>query len=121
MGAGFHGGFVHTKGKEQEYEKQSLPQNEAQLKHIFSGKTGHLRDTPANRKLITDLANNRKKFVGIDKYGNSWNVEVNRQGKQNWVRYRNGIINEGGQNEKAREWDNGTGFNKNPFKGGKDK
>lgn len=117
MGAGYHGGFGGTDGaKEQTRGEQSLPKNRAQLRHIFSGKDGHLSDTPANRKLLTDLANDHSKFVGTDKYGNSWNVETTSDGLQNWVRYQNGTINEGGQNTTPRPWNNETGLNNNPVK-----
>lgn len=120
MGAGFHGGFGNTEGSKREEKRgnntQSLPENDAQIKHIFSGKEGHLEDTPSNRKLLTDLANDKDKFIGIDKYGNFWNAEIKSDGKQNWVRYQNGTINEGGQNQVPRQWDNETGYNNNPFK-----
>lgn len=94
----------------------SLPKNNAQIKHIFSDKDGHLSDTPSNRKLLVDLANDKSKFIGTDKYGNSWNAEITNDGKQNWVRYQNGKINEGGQNKVPRQWDSETGYNNNPFK-----
>lgn len=117
MGTGFHGGFGSTKGaKDQNISKQSLPKNDAQLKHIFSGKEGHLNDTPANRRLLTNLANDRSKFIGKDKYGNAWNAETNSDGSQNWVRYQNGVVNEGGQNKTPRPWNNDTGLNNNPIK-----
>ena len=117
MGAGFHGGFGGTNGSNgNSGGKQSLPKNDAQLKHIFSGKNGHLSDTPANRKLLTDLANDHSKFIGKDKYGNSWNAETNNDGTQNWVRYQNGTINEGGQNTSPRPWNSETGLNNNPVK-----
>ena len=122
MGAGFHGGFGDTKGNnDPQGAKQSLPKNDAQLKHIFSGKDGHLSDTPANRKKLTDLANDQSKFIGTDKYGNSWNAETNSDGSQNWVRYQNGTINEGGQNATPRPWNNETGLNNNPVKRRKQK
>ena len=67
MGAGFHGKFNNTKGaKEAANTRQSLPQNNAQLKHIFSGKDGHLTDTPQNRQLLSDLANDTSKLAGKD-------------------------------------------------------
>lgn len=117
MGTGFHGGFGGTKGaQEQKGTQQFLPKNDAQIKHIFSGKEGHLTDTPANRKLLTDLANDSRKFLGKDKYGNSWNVELNSDGSQIWVRYQNGTINEGGRNTSPRPWNNETGLNNNPVK-----
>lgn len=120
MGTGYHGGFGNTEGSKiedkRERNTQSLPENNAQIKHIFSGKEGHLEDTPSNRKLLTDLANDKDKFIGVDKYGNSWNAEIKSDGTQILVRYQNGIINEGGQNQVPRQWDNETGYNNNPFK-----
>ena len=44
-----------------------------------------------------------------------WNVETNNDGSQNWVRYQNGTINEGGQNATPRVWNNETGLNHNPI------
>ncbi len=120
MGGGFHGGFGKTQGaKEQDNQakqRQHLPKDESQLKHIFTDKPGHLKDTPENRKLLVNLANNKKCYVGKDKYGNSWNIETTTSGAQNWVRYQNGTINEGGQNQAPRKWDNETGLNNNPVK-----
>lgn len=122
MGAGFHGGFGNTEGaKRQKNRAKVLPENGAQIKHTFSGKEGHFDDTPYNRKLLIDLANDKNKFIGTDKYGNSWNAEINTNGTQNWVRYRNDIINECGQNRIPRNWDNETGYNRNPFKRRKSK
>ena len=120
MGAGFHGGFGKTQGSKKEdnqaNQKQHLPKDESQLKHIFKDKPGHLKDTPENRKLLVNLANKKSKYVGKDKYGNSWNIETTDSGAQNWVRYQNGTINEGGQNQTPRKWDNETGLNNNPVK-----
>lgn len=89
------------------------------VKTYFSGKDGHLNDTPANRHLLTDLANDPFAFVGTDKYGNSWNIRTNPDGSQTWVRYQNGTINEGGQNSFPRSWNNETGLNHNPIKRGR--
>ena len=61
MGAGYHGGFGNTQGSKREDKqanpKQHLPKDESQLKHIFTNKPGHLKDTPENRKLLVKLAN----------------------------------------------------------------
>lgn len=73
-----------------------------------------MSDTPSNRKLLRDLANDKSKYIGTDKYGNSWNVTINADGSQTWVRYQNGIINEGGRNATPRVWNKETGLNKNP-------
>ncbi len=116
MGSGYYGGFGATYGSEETEKEQQLPKNKAQLSHIFSGKDGHFVDTPTNRKILYDLANNKSKYVGQDKYGNSWNIEMDKNGKQNWVRYQNGTINEGGQNTTPRSWNGETGLNNNPVK-----
>ena len=108
MGGGAHGGFGNTGGS------VHLPKDDSQLKHIFGNRPGHLPDTPGNRKMLTDLAQDKSKFIGKDKYGNSWNVEITSDGKQNWVRYKHNVINEGGQNKTPRPWDPNTGLNKNP-------
>ena len=93
-----------------------MPKDESQLKHIFTNKSGHLTDTPENRQLLEKLANDKSKYVGKDKYGNSWNIETTNSGAQNWVRYQDGRINEGGQNLTPREWNDETGLNNNPVK-----
>lgn len=128
MGAGTHGGFGGTKGakvnnlpsltksKPKEKKKVSLPSGDSQLKHIFGKRSGHLLDTEENRKMLIDLANDKSKCVGKDKYGNSWNVEDLPDGRQNWVRYQNGIINEGGRNDSLKPWNPETGLNNNPTK-----
>ena len=96
----------------------SLPENNSQLEHIFGNRPGHVPDTAENRRMLENLANDSTKFKGRDKYGNSWNITLNDDGKQPWVRYQNGVINEGGINDKPRPWDDETGLNQNPFKRG---
>jgi filamentous hemagglutinin len=124
MGSGIHGGFGNTKGSRENKrnntnDKVSLPTNQSQLKHIFRNEKGHLKNTLANQKLIVDLANNKKHFKGKDKYGNSWNVRIDKKGRQLWVVHQNGKISEGGRNSTPREWDTLTGLNNNPFKKGR--
>ncbi len=118
MGGGFHGGFGSTKGSSGKTTTVSLPTNKSQLDHIFGDRKGHLKDTPYNRKQLVDLANDKTKFAGKDKYGNSWNIKIKRDGSQLWVRHQGGTINEGGINKTPRKWDPDTGLNNNPFKGG---
>lgn len=113
MGGGNSGLYSGTKGS-----NIKLPDSDSQLKHIFCDKEGHLRDTSYNRKLIKDLANNKNFYKGKDKYGNSWNIKIDSKGRQLWVRYMNGKINEGGRNNVPIEWDDEIGLNKNPFKKG---
>lgn len=130
MGGGIHGGFGSTKGARESFVesqkkvlskiesnayKLRLPEHDSQLKHIFRKDEGHLEDSPANRELLLNLAKDPTKFVGLDGYGNSWNAEIVDGGKQLWVRYQHGVINEGGLNSSPKPWDPVTGFNRNPF------
>ena len=90
-----------------------MPRNDSQLKHIFREDEGHLPDTPENRKLISDLANDCHYYVGKDKYGNDWHVRLNEDGTQDWVRHQNMVINEGGRNIEPKPWNPKTGLYKN--------
>lgn len=94
-------------------EKVKFPQNEAQIKHFMRIGEGHLPDTPENRKMLIELANNKKFHMGRDKYGNDWHVRNNSNGTQDWVRSQNQVINEGGRNSKQIAWDVETGLYKN--------
>lgn len=100
MGTGVHGGFGNTKGS----GRVSLPKNDSQIKHIFRKKKGHLEDTPENRKLLEDLANDDSKYLGTDARGNSWNAVILPDGSQLWVEYRNGRIIDGGKNDTPQPW-----------------
>lgn len=131
MGTGMYGNIKNTKGaikgvstkyssedskRIQKSKKVSFPNNSSQLKHIFSDKEGHLRDTKENRKILKTLANDKNSQLGKDKYGNTWNAKINKNGSQYWVRHKDGIINNGGLNSTPRNWDSETGLNNNPFK-----
>ena len=99
--------------KDASNRKVTLPQNDSQTKHIFRRDAGHLPDTKENRKMIEDLANDSKHYNGQDKWGNDWNTRTNKDGTQDWVRHRNGKINDGGKNETALPWNADTGLFKN--------
>lgn len=116
MGTGIHGGFGKGTRGARDATPVTLPKNEAQLMHIFSDRQGHLSNTPQSRKMLQDLANSKTYYIGTDKYGNSWNAKICGDGSQIWVRYRDGIINEGGRNVAPRTWNEETGFNNNPVK-----
>ncbi len=90
-----------------------MPRNDSQLKHIFRNGKGHLPDTPENRKIISDLANDVKFYTGKDKYGNDWHVRSNEDGTQDWVRHQNMVINEGGRNSSPLPWNPKTGLFRN--------
>lgn len=94
-------------------EKIKLPKNDAQLKHIFREEKGHLPDTPENRKLLLDLANQKEYHQGKDCHGNDWHVRLNEDGTQDWVRSMNQTINEGGKNISPITWDEETGLYRN--------
>ena len=97
--------------------KVRLPENDAQLKHIFRKSAGHLEDNPQNRQLLQDLANDVKHHVGKDMRGNDWHYKELDDGSQLWVSVRNGIIQEGGLNQPPRPWSERTGLNNDPFGG----
>ena len=58
-----------------------LPEKESQIKHIFRDTKGHLKDTPRNRRIIEELAQDNSHFCGTDKYGNKWNVKITKERK----------------------------------------
>ena len=109
-------GDAERKAAENKNSKVALPTDKAKINHIFRNAPGHLPDTPQNRKKLLRLAQDRSKFKGTDRYGNSWHIEETSDGKQTWVRHRDGIINEGGQNDTPRRWNSETGLNQNPVK-----
>lgn len=65
----------------------TLPANEAQIRHIFrvSPKGGHLSDTPQNRQLLVDIANDQAALLGTDKHGNIWYGRKMPDGTQVWA------------------------------------
>lgn len=92
-----------------------LPENDSQIKHIFEEREGHLPDTPENRKMLTELANDEHFHVGKDMYGNDWHTRIKVDGTQDWVRHQNQVINEGGKNSIPRQWHDRTGLNNDPW------
>lgn len=120
MGAGQSDLYKGTYGDREENipdelkGKVRLPENDAQLKHIFREEEGHLMDTPENRDILLKLANDESTHAGIDKYGNDWNIRLNEDGSQYWVRSQNQVINEGGRNTNPLPWNDETGLFRNP-------
>ncbi|AJG98882.1 hypothetical protein LF65_02296 [Clostridium beijerinckii] len=79
--------------------------------HIFREASGHLtEDTPENRKILEDVANNEENYLGSDKYGNEWYAKVNEDGTQTWVQVRGTEIRNGGVNELPIGFDINTGL-----------
>ncbi len=89
-----------------------MPKNEAQLKHIFRKKKGHLEDTTENRSLLESVANKIENYVGADKHGNEWYSQTLHDGSQVWVQVRGNTIQNGGVNNPPLKWNVGTGFSK---------
>ncbi len=93
-----------------------MPKDDSQLKHIFREDEGHLPDTPENRKLISDLANDMDYYIGKDKWGNNWHVRQNSDGTQDWVEHQSQVVSDGGRNVIPKEWDENTGLKYNPLR-----
>jgi hypothetical protein len=79
-----------------------FPKNPGQLNHIFRNAVGHIPDTPANRRLLSQVASNPANRVGVDQWGNVWYAKIQPDGSQVWVRTTNGVITDGGLNQTAR-------------------
>lgn len=75
------------------------------IKHIFRAARGHLPDTPANRRMLQDVASDPSAFVEQDRFGNKRYVRLLTDGRQVWVQVREGVIVNGGANSvpRARE------------------
>lgn len=74
--------------------------------------TNKIPDTPSNRALLENVANNPENFRGTDKYGNDWYTKTLADGGEVWVESRNGNIFDGGINETPKPWDTETGLKK---------
>lgn len=90
-----------------------LPKNDSQIKHILREDEGHLPDTPENRRLLVEWANDRSMHVGKDNRGVDWHASLNKDGTQNWVSHRDGVISDGGVNKIPRVFDQETGLKHN--------
>lgn len=93
-------------------QKNVLPKNDSQIKHIFREKSGHIPDTPDNRKLLEELANKKENYIGTDMYGNEWYSQTQSDGSQVWVTTRGGIIQNGGVNNPPKSWNADTGYSR---------
>lgn len=86
--------------------------SEARVGHIFRNAEGHLLDTPANRRLLSEVANSRSAQLGVDKWGNSWAARIREDGSQVWVQTRNREIINGGVNATPRTFNPETGLSR---------
>ncbi len=85
-----------------------IPEN--RLSHIFRDEVGHLADTPQNRQLLQNVADDPSTTLGSDKWGNTWSARLNKNGSQTWVQTRDGQIINGGQNVTPRTFNSETGL-----------
>ena len=77
--------------------------DEARHRHIFRYAEGHFReDTPANRKILIDVASEPQNFLGSDRLGNRWFEETLADGRQVWAQVRDNKVTNGGINERPR-------------------
>jgi len=111
-GSGFPGG---PKKDDEDDDKLENNLNELQItdndaSHMFADRPGHLIDTPANRKLLIDLASKKENFLGIDSYGTGWYARVVEDGNQLWAAVRRGFVRNGGLNNIHREFHPKTGL-----------
>ena len=101
FGSGAGGHSIRTGGLPFKLNIQNfakMPEQRAQVMHIMAKRKGHLIDTPANRKILETISDDKKNFIKSDPRGfNIYSKVVN--GKEYWVYERNGIIQNGGVNE----------------------
>ena len=90
----------------------SFPTGESELRHIFRQAEGHVTDTPENRGLLLEVANDEKASLTPDQYGNEWSMKILPNGKQAWTQVRNGKIVNGGINAMPRNFNPHTGLKK---------
>jgi hypothetical protein len=60
----------------------------------------------------------KKNFLGVDKYGNQWFSNLQKNGNQVWVQVRNNKIINGGVNNTPKDFSSQTGLS-SPIKIGK--
>ena len=79
-------------------------------KKIFGDREGHLPDTPENRQLLENVANDPATTLGPDKFGNEWSAKTLDDGTQVWTQTRDGNVINGGLNESPQSYNPDTGL-----------
>lgn len=87
-----------------------LPTAESELAHIFRGAEGHVTDTPENRALLLEVANDPADSLSTDRYGNRWSARILPDGRQVWTQARDGKLVNGGINDVPRLFNSRTGL-----------
>jgi filamentous hemagglutinin len=88
----------------------SITIDEARARHIFRDAEGHISDTPINRRLLENIANDPSAVLGTDKYGTTWAARLNPDGTQTWVGIRGGKVSYGGINHTQKSFHSETGL-----------
>lgn len=102
--------LVHNQGC-----KKTIPNDK--LSHIFRKKEGHFsQETNYGKRLLTEIANNEKYYLGLDQHGNGWYAKITRNGKQIWVRTKGNHITDGGINKVPKKYNPRTGLCKDIVK-----
>ena len=92
--------------------RNKLPPNDSQLKHMFAERKGHIPDTPENRQLLEDVANDPNCYLGTTSPGLRWYARMREDGSQVWVTVYDHTIQNGGINDSPIFWDSVTGLNR---------
>lgn len=90
----------------------SFPETETELRHIFREAAGHVLDTPENRQLLLEVANDEAARLESDQYSNIWSARLLPDGSQVWVQMRGEKIVNGGINSAPRTFNRSTGLKK---------
>ena len=78
--------------------------------HIFRDAKGHLPDTPQNRALLADVADDPAATLGMDRFGNTWSARLLPDGTQICVQTVGNRIVNGGLNRTPRTFSPQTGL-----------
>ena len=90
----------------------NLPVAQSELRHIFRPSEGLIKDTPENRTLLLEVANDPASRLESDQHGNYWAARLLEDGRQVWVRMRGEKIINAGINAVPRDFHSMTGLNR---------
>jgi hypothetical protein len=83
---------------------------EGNIGHIMTDRKGHLPDTPENRALIEDVANDPAAMLGPDEAGNLWAGRTLPDNTQVWAQLRGDRIINGGLKKQPHQYNPKTGL-----------
>ena len=79
--------------------KNKFLKDRSQQGHRWDDRPGHVKETPENKKIIYDMANDPNCYRGPDDYGTHWYSKMLEDGKQIWAEVRGNQIRNCGINE----------------------